>query len=109
MWDCVLPTRLGRHGVAFSSEGNIKIRNKQYATSQGHIPVHDDLETSVSKNYSLGYLRHLAVTGEMLGMQLLSLHNLEFLILLTKKARNAIKKKSYSEFKTDFWNTYTTS
>lgn len=93
MFDCVLPTRLGRHGEVYCAGGRMKIRLEKYARSQDRIPCAHGIETSVSKNYTLGYLRHLTVTGEMTGQVLLSMHNLEYLIQLTKKIRNDILGK----------------
>ncbi|MDD2487374.1 MAG: tRNA guanosine(34) transglycosylase Tgt [Candidatus Gracilibacteria bacterium] len=106
MFDCVLPTRLGRHGVAFSSIGNIKMTNEKYIYEKSGIPVDPELATHVSKTYSLGYLRHLLHTGELLGGQLLSLHNLEFLHNITKRAREAIEAGKYEEFRSRFWSNY---
>ena len=63
-------------------------------------------ETMVSRGYSLGYLRHLIKTGESLGGQLLSLHNLEYLIKLTQQARLAIVAGQYEAFRTEFWVGY---
>lgn len=77
MMDCVLPTRIGRHGEAFSSYGNIKIGGEKYKFSQDKIPMLPGFETHVSRRYSLGYLRHLVNVGEATGGVLLSLHNLE--------------------------------
>lgn len=90
MFDCVLPTRLGRHGVVFSSRGNIKITNEKYKLEKSGIYTAPELSTMVSRTYSLGYLSHLVKVGEVLGGQLLSLHNLEFLLNITKCAREAI-------------------
>ena len=106
MFDCVLPTRIGRHGVAYSSYGNIKATNEKYAMEKGGIPMAEGFETMVSRTYSLGYIRHLFKAGEMLAGQLLSLHNLEYLILLAKKSREAIKAGKYSEFREEFWKNY---
>ena len=90
MFDCVLPTRLGRHGVVFTSYGNLKIGLAAQARVQTGIPMKPGYETIVSRSYSLGYLRHLIKTGESLGGQLLSLHNLEYLIKISQSARAAI-------------------
>ncbi|MDQ1344342.1 MAG: queuine tRNA-ribosyltransferase, partial [Patescibacteria group bacterium] len=106
MFDCVLPTRLGRHEVAMSSYGNVKVTNEKYALEKRGIPMLPEFETHVSKTYSLGYLRHLLKSGELLGGQLLSLHNLEYLIKLAKKAREAILAGEYEAFRKGFWNAY---
>ncbi|MDP2090230.1 MAG: tRNA guanosine(34) transglycosylase Tgt [Candidatus Gracilibacteria bacterium] len=104
MFDCVLPTRLGRHGVAFSSTGNIRIKNKQWELSKE--PLDENCDCKVCKNYTKGYLRHLTQEGEMLGMQLMSYHNLYFLINLGKNARKAILENKYEEFRNNFWSKY---
>ncbi len=106
MFDCVLPTRLGRHGVAFSSIGNIKITNEKYKFDHGNIPCDPELETYVSKNYTLGYLRHLFMAGEALWGQLLSLHNLEFLIKIASRSREHIIAGTFESFRSKFWEGY---
>ncbi|MDD2907195.1 MAG: tRNA guanosine(34) transglycosylase Tgt [Candidatus Gracilibacteria bacterium] len=104
MFDCVLPTRLGRHGVAFTYTGNLKITNLKFRLDK--TPLDPDCHCKVCKNYSKGYLRHLIQEDEMLGMQLLSYHNLHFLIHLAKNARVAILENRYEEFRNKFWEKY---
>lgn len=106
MFDCVLPTRLGRHWVAFSSFGNLKMTNEKYRETQTWIPMKPWFETYVSKNYSLGYLRHLFWVSEILAWQLVSMHNLEYLIKISQAAREAILEWKYSEFRDEFWKEY---
>lgn len=100
MFDCVLPTRLARHGVAFSSEGNMNLMNEKYRLSKDHIPTEDDMKTSVSQRYSLGYLRHMYKVGESTAGVLISMHNLEYLILLAQSARKAILTGTFDEWYT---------
>lgn len=104
IFDCVLPTRLARHGVAFSMYGNCKITNAKYALENSGIPVHPELATSVSRSYSLGYLRHLFQAEEMLAGQLVSMHNIEYLINIAKKSREAILAGQFDAFRKKFWN-----
>jgi queuine tRNA-ribosyltransferase len=104
MFDCVLPTRLGRHWVAFSSIWNVKIKNKKHQLSKE--PLDDSCECKVCKNYTRWYLRHLIAEWEMLWMQLMSFHNLHFLIHLAKKARVAILENKYDDFRNKFWEKY---
>jgi len=104
MFDCVLPTRLWRHGVAFSSTWNIKIKNEKYKLDKN--PIDEFCDCKVCKKYSKWYLRHLIQEWEMYGMQLLSYHNLYFLINLGKKARIAILENRFEEFRNDFWFKY---
>jgi queuine tRNA-ribosyltransferase len=101
MFDCVLPTRVGRHGTAFGTHGNIKIKNHKYKLSDEAL----DLECSckVCKQYSKWYLRHLIGENEIYGMSLISYHNLYFLLEITKKAKEAIKKWEYESFRKNFW------
>ena len=106
MFDCVLATRIGRHGEAFSSYGNIKIGGEKYKMSQDKIPMLPEHETTVSKRYSLGYLRHLVNVGEATGGVLLSLHNIEYLLKLTQTALQAILEGRFSEFREGVWSVY---
>ena len=104
MFDCVLPTRLGRHWVAFSSVWNIKIKNKKWQLSKE--PLDEYCDCKVCKKYTKWYLRHLLQEWEIQGMQLLSYHNLHFLINLWKKARIAILENKYEEFRDAFREKY---
>jgi queuine tRNA-ribosyltransferase len=106
MFDCVLPTRIGRHGEVFTSYGNLKIGNEKYKYSQEKIPMALGFETSVSKKYSLGYLRHLINVWETTGGALLSLHNIEYLLLLAKWAREAIFAGAFEKYRDHFWKKY---
>ncbi len=104
MFDCVLPTRIGRHGTAFGTHGNIKIKNEQYKLSDA--PLDSECQCKTCTQYSQWYLRHLITENEMLGMSLLSYHNLFFLLELTRQARKAISEKSYEAFRKQFWEKY---
>jgi queuine tRNA-ribosyltransferase len=104
MFDCVLPTRLWRHWVAFSSTWNIKLKNEKYKLDKS--PIDDECNCKVCKNYSKWYLRHLIIENEMEWMKLLSYHNLYFLINLAKKARNAILENKYEDFRSKFREKY---
>lgn len=104
MFDCVLPTRVWRHGKAFGTYGSINIKNLKFKLSDE--PLDSECACKVCKNYSRGYLRHLIREDEMHGMSLLSYHNLQFLIDLWKNARIAIQAGKYSEFRDEFWSKY---
>jgi len=104
MFDCVLPTRIWRHWTAFSSFWYIRITNEQYKLSDEKLD--STCECRVCKTYSKWYLRHLVKEDEMLGLQLLSYHNLYLLVNLAKKARIAILENKYDEFRNEFWNKY---
>ncbi len=104
MMDCVLPTRLARHGVAFSQFGNCKITNAKYALEKSGIPVHPELSTMVSRTYSLGYLKHLYTAGESLAGQLVSMHNIEYLVNIVRRSREAILAGEFELFRKRFWS-----
>ncbi len=97
MFDCVMPTRNGRNGMIFTSKGIINIRNRKWAND--FTPIDEDCPSSVSRNYTKAYLRHLVVSGEMLGAQLASYHNLAFYIYLVKEARKRIEEGTFVKWK----------
>jgi queuine tRNA-ribosyltransferase len=90
LFDCVAPTRGGRNGSAFTPEGTLNIRNAGYRTDDRPLDESCDCETCTT--YSRGYLRHLFVAGELLGLRLLSLHNVRYLIRLAAEMRDAIQR-----------------
>ncbi len=90
LFDCVAPTRGGRNGSAYTPEGTVNIRNAAYRTDDGPLDPSCDCETCTT--YSRGYLRHLFVSGELLGPRLLSLHNVRYLIRLAAEMRAAIQR-----------------
>ena len=90
LFDCVAPTRGGRNGSAYTPEGTVNIRNAAYRTDAGPLDPSCDCETCTT--YSRGYLRHLFVAGELLGLRLLSLHNVRYLIRLAAEMRAAIQR-----------------
>ncbi len=97
MFDCVIPTRNGRNGMLFTSEGIINIRNEKWKTD--HSPL-DPLGTSfVDEQYSKAYLRHLIVSREMLGARIATLHNLRFYAWLMREAANKIRQGTFSGWK----------
>ena len=104
MFDCVLPTRLWRHGTVFSSFWNIRLKNEKWKLSDEKIDKY--CECKVCNNYSKWYLRHLIQENEILWMILASYHNLYFLINLTKKARKSILDNKFDDFRKSFWDNY---
>ena len=104
MWDCVLPTRIGRHGAAFTREGRINVRGLRYRAEQGPLDPHCDC--MVCRTYSAGYIRHLMTSEEMLGGQLLSYHNLSFLLQLVRRARQSILDGAFPTFLKEFREVY---
>lgn len=97
MFDCVMPTRNGRNGMLFTSNGVINIKNKKWATDFSAID--DSIDCHTSNFYSKAYLRHLFVAGEILGMQIASIHNLAFYLHLVKQARTHILQGDYEQWK----------
>lgn len=96
MFDCVMPTRNARHGLLFTSEGIISIRNSKWKDDFSCI---DDKVCATSKRHSKAYLRHLFVTEELLGMQIATLQNLSFYLWLVKQAREKIKEGTFHTWK----------
>lgn len=101
MFDCVLPTRIARHGTLMTSTGRLNIRNAKNERDFGPIDAECDCYTC--KHYSRAYLRHLIRCNEGLGMRLLSIHNLRFLIKLTEDVRMAIQEDRFLDFKEDYF------
>ncbi|MDD4103438.1 MAG: tRNA guanosine(34) transglycosylase Tgt [Erysipelotrichaceae bacterium] len=96
MFDCVLPTRLARHGALITSQGRINIKNEKY--KEDFAPLDHNCDCYCCKNYTKAYLRHLYVSDEAFGKRLLSIHNLRFLINLMEGARQAIKEDRFGDF-----------
>jgi queuine tRNA-ribosyltransferase len=99
MFDCVLPTRTARTGSALTSEGRINLRNAQFARDQG--PLDETCDCPACTRFTRAYIRHLVNQNELLGLRLLSLHNLRFLLELTRGARDAIEHGRFSSYKRD--------
>ncbi len=97
MFDCVMPSRNARHGLLFTSNGTINIKNKKWSTDFSAIDEHSDCY--VDLNYSKAYLRHLLKSGEFLGMQIATIHNLAFYLRLMKEARARIIDGSFNSWK----------
>jgi queuine tRNA-ribosyltransferase len=98
MFDCVLPTRLGRTGSALTWEGRLNLRNARFARDPQ--PLDEDCPCSACSRFSRAYLRHLVNQQELLGLILLSEHNVRFLLDLTAGARAAIERGELAAFKT---------
>lgn len=96
MFDCVLPTRSARHSQVFTSRGRLRMRNSIHARSK--LQLDPDCACYTCANYSRGYLRHLLMAGEMLGMSLLSIHNLYFYTALMRRAREAVLGGEFEDF-----------
>ena len=97
MFDCVMPTRNGRNGMLFTSEGVINIRNRKW--TDDFSPVDPEGPSVVSLKYSKAYLRHLVISGEILGAQIASIHNLAFYLRLMRDARKKIEEGKFKIWK----------
>lgn len=97
MFDCVMPTRNGRNGTVFTSQGRVIIRDAKY--SQEYTPIDENCDCYVCKNFSRAYVRHLFKAGEMLGLRLATWHNLRFLIKLMEDVRQAIREDRLLDFR----------
>ncbi len=100
MFDCVLPTRIARHGALMTSKGRVNIRDKKYEFD--FTPLDDECDCYCCKNYTKAYLRHLYKCDETFGKRLLSIHNIRFLIHMMEGAREAIKEDRFKEYKEEF-------
>jgi queuine tRNA-ribosyltransferase len=100
MFDCVLPTRLARNGTAFTAAGTMNFKNAEFTSQTG--PLEEDCECEACRGYSRAYIRHLMKAEEILGLRLLSIHNLHFYLALMKRARAAIEDGSFPKFRSDF-------
>ena len=96
MFDCVLPTRLARHGALITSHGRVNIKNEKY--KEDFSKLDDNCDCYCCKFYTKAYLRHLFICDETFGKRLMSIHNVRFLIHLVEQAREAIKEDRYKEF-----------
>lgn len=96
MFDCVLPTRLARHGALMTSIGRVNIKNEKYKAD--FTPLDANCDCYCCKNYTKAYLRHLYVCDETFGKRLMSYHNVRFLVHLMEEARQAIKADRYLEY-----------
>ncbi len=104
MFDCVVPTRYGRNGTAFTSCGKLTVRNAPFI--EDFKPLDPQCGCYACRNFSRAYLRHLFNADEILGLRLVSLHNIHFYLGLMRKARDAIAQDRFLEFKKEFLSNY---
>jgi len=98
LFDCVIPTRNGRHGILFTRAGTLAVRNARYRSDPS--PPEESCDCSTCSRYSRAYLRHLLHVNEALGARLASIHNLRFYLRLLEEARAAIRGRSFATFRT---------
>ncbi|WP_326909572.1 tRNA guanosine(34) transglycosylase Tgt [Sedimentibacter sp. MB31-C6] len=104
MADCVLPTRMARHGAFITSKGQLTIKNAKYKND--FSPIDENCNCYTCRNYSRAYIRHLFNEKEILGARLASIHNLFFLINLMKSIRISIMEDNFMDFKKEFYENY---
>lgn len=104
MMDCVLPTRIARHGTLMTHNGRVNIKNEKY--KEDFTTLDNECDCYTCKNYTKAYLRHLYVSNEQLAARLMSIHNIRFLISIVEGARIAIKEDRFNEYKEEVLKKY---
>ena len=104
MCDCVLPTRIASHGTAMTSKGKLVVRNATY--ERDFTSLDDECDCYTCKNYTRAYIRHLLNVKEILGVRLLSIHNLRFLTKLMERVRIEIERDNLLNFRDEFYKKY---
>lgn len=104
LFDCVAPTRMGRNGTAFTSDGRLNVRRAELRVDPR--PLDESCDCSTCKRFSRAYIRHLFIADEMLGPRLLSVHNVHFLVALMRRARAAILDGSFDAWSRDWLARY---
>ena len=106
MFDCVLPTRLARNGTAFTATGTLNLKNAEFALDRR--PIEENCACPACLEFTRGYIRHLIKAEEILGLRLITLHNLHFYLDLMRRAREHIGNESFEEFRGRFVSNYKT-
>ena len=107
MFDCVLPTRLARNGTAFTAQGKLNLKNAEFAMGR-RDRLKKDCACPACREFSRGYIRHLVKAEEILGLRLITLHNLHFYIDLMRRTRTAIESRTFGQFRQEFVGGYRT-
>jgi len=106
MFDCVLPTRLARNGTAFTARGTLNLKNAEFTLQKD--PIEEGCVCPACRDFTRGYIRHLVKSEEILGLRLLTLHNLHFYLDLMRRTRSAIEAGTFSELRAEFVAGYKT-
>ncbi|PYI59469.1 MAG: tRNA guanosine(34) transglycosylase Tgt [Verrucomicrobia bacterium] len=106
MFDCVLPTRLARNGTAFTAAGTLNLKNAEFALDKS--PIEENCACHACQQFSRGYIRHLIKAEEILGLRLITLHNLDFYLNLMNRARGEIENGTFDQFRKAFVAEYKT-
>src|SRR5438067_4786023 len=104
MFDCVLPTRLARNGTAFTASGTINLKNAEFALDKS--PIEENCACPTCREFARGYVRHLVKAEEILGLRLITLHNLHFYLDLMRQARTEIERGTFDQFRKGFLMEY---
>jgi len=107
LFDCVAPTRMGRNGAVFTRDGRLNIKRSEYRLDKR--PLDPDCDCAACSRFTRAYVRHLFVSDEILGLRLLSLHNVHFLLSIARAARQAIVNGDYDSWSRDWLSRYRTS
>jgi queuine tRNA-ribosyltransferase len=106
MFDCVLPTRLARNGTAFTAAGTLNLKNAEFARDKK--PIEENCACPACREFTRGYIRHLVKAEEILGLRLITLHNLHFYLDLMNQARTEIEGGTFNQFRDAFVAEYKT-
>jgi len=106
MFDCVLPTRIARNGTAFTAAGTLNLKNAEYTLDKR--PIEEGCTCCACAEFSRGYIRHLIKAEEILGLRLITLHNLHFYLELMSRTRSAIEDGTFTTFRKEFVTNYRT-
>jgi len=104
LFDCVIPTRLGRNGTAFTDEGRLQVRNSEF--SKQDRPIEEGCDCHTCRHFSRAYIRHLHNVGEILGVRLTTIHNIHFFASLLSRIRESIESDSLEKLRGRFYNFY---
>jgi queuine tRNA-ribosyltransferase len=104
MFDCVLPTRIARNGTAFSETGTLNLKNAEFAMDPR--PVEEGCQCYCCRNFTRAYLRHLIKSNEILGLRLVTMHNLHFYLHLMERIRTHIEQGTFAAFRKKFVSEY---
>jgi queuine tRNA-ribosyltransferase len=104
MFDCVLPTRIARNGTAFTAAGTINLKNAEFTLDTR--PLEEGCTCPACSEFSRGYIRHLVKAEEILGLRLITLHNLHFYLELMQRTRDAIDRGVFAAFRAGFVSNY---
>ena len=106
MFDCVLPTRIARNGAAFTANGTLNLKNAEHTMQTG--PIEENCECEACQSFGRGYIRHLLKAQEILGLRLVSIHNLHFYLNLMRTIRRTIHEDTFADFRARFVAGYQT-